>query len=81
MEKTIQLKVKKELTLEQEKQVIRLKGALIAKGFTDIIHISDEGEEFHINQFIILPNKKDEALDFIKIYLIEKGLISTIWIL
>ena len=79
MAKTIRLKIKKELTQEQEKQVIRLKGALIAKGFTDIIHISDESEQHYINSF--QADSPDGALDFIAACKAEGGLADAIWVL
>jgi hypothetical protein len=81
MDKAIRLKVKKELDIQQEKKVIQLKGALIAKAYTEIIHISDEGEEFYINSFVTLPEKKKEALDFIEGYLQEKSLDAIVDIL
>lgn len=79
MEKTIRLKVKKELTREQEKQVIKLKGALISQGFTDIIHISDEGEEHYINSF--LAEAPDKAREFIATYQGEGQLEGVLWVL
>ncbi|MCR5862554.1 hypothetical protein LRS05_10520 [Flavobacterium sp. J372] len=79
MEKTIRLKIKKELTREQEKQVIRLKGALIGQGFTDIIHISDEGEEHYINTF--LAESHAEALSLIAAYRDEARLEGVVSVL
>jgi len=81
MDKAIRIKIKKELTSQQEKKVIQLKGALIAGAYTDIIHISDEGEEFYINHFITSPAKKAEVLDFITAYLEQQSLDGAIWIL
>lgn len=79
MEQTIRIKVKKELTREEDKQVIRLKGLLIAKGFTDIIHISDEGEEHYINTF--LCESPAEALDFITASLTDGKLSDVVLVL
>lgn len=79
MEKTIRLKIKKELTKEQEKQVIRFKGALIAKGYTEIIHISDEGEEHYINSF--RAESPNEVLEFISTYQSEEKLEDLLWVL
>lgn len=81
MDKAIRLKVKKELTNQQEKSVMQLKGALIARGYTDIIHISDEGEAFYINSFASAPEQKKEALEFIASSLQENALEESIWIL
>lgn len=79
MEKTIRLKIRKELTVEQEKHVIRLKGALIAKGYTEIIHISDEGEEHYINSF--RAESPIEAVEFIATYQSEGKLEDVVWVL
>jgi hypothetical protein len=81
MDKAIRLKIRKDLTSQQEKKVIQLKGALISGAYTDIIHISDEGEEFYINSFLTLPEKKVEVLDFIIDYLEEKKLSESVKIL
>jgi hypothetical protein len=74
MDKTIRLKVKKELSGPQEKSVLQLKGQLISKDYTEIIHISDEGEEYYINSFITLPERKSDAIAFIRAYQQEKDL-------
>lgn len=79
MEQTIRLKVKKELSREEDKQVIRLKGLLIAKGFTDIIHISDDGEEHYINSFMAASRR--EVLDFITLFLSEAELEDVLSVL
>lgn len=79
MEKTIRLKIFKELTSEQEKQVLRLKGALVAQGFTDIIHISDEGEGHYINSF--KTEASVEVLDFIAAYQREAKLEAVVLVL
>ena len=42
MNKTIKLRVKKEIDRESELKVLKLKGTLISKGYTEIIHIEDE---------------------------------------
>jgi hypothetical protein len=49
MEKGIKLKVRKDLDGKQQSNIIKLKGSLIAKGYTEIIHILDQDAEFHIN--------------------------------
>ncbi|MDA6072612.1 hypothetical protein NJT12_23605 [Flavobacterium sp. AC] len=46
MEKTIKLRVKKDIDNRRELKVLKLKGILISKGFTQIIHIADENEHF-----------------------------------
>ncbi len=42
MDKTIKLWVKKEIDNSSELKVLKLKGTLISKGYTEIIHIANE---------------------------------------
>lgn len=51
MERAIRLKVRKELDGREQFNVIKLKGSLISKGYTEIIHILDQDDEYHINSF------------------------------
>ena len=51
MNKTIKLRVRKEIDRENELKVLKLKGALIIKGYTEIIHIENENEDFYVNTF------------------------------
>jgi len=81
MDKTIRLKVKKELSSLHEKSILHLKGQLILKNYTEIIHISDEGEEYYINSFITLPERKDDVIIFIRAYQQEKSLNEILEIL
>lgn len=53
MEKTIKLRVRKEKDSSRELKVLKLKGALITKGYIEIIHIADESEEFYLNSFLL----------------------------
>lgn len=73
MDKVIRLRLRKDLDNKQYKSVLGLKGSLIAQGYTDIIHISDEGEEFHINSFIALPEDREAILGYIALYLKDKN--------
>lgn len=41
MDKTIKFRVKKEIDNNSDLKVLKLKGTLITKGFTEIIHIAD----------------------------------------
>ena len=74
MDTIVRLRVKKELDNRQHKSILDLKGSIISKGYTDIIHISDEGEEFHINSFSVLPEQKVAVLDYIVLNLKENNL-------
>lgn len=81
MDKTIRLKVKKEISGPQEKSILQLKGQLISKNYTEIIHISDEGEEYYINSFTTLPEHKGEAIAFIRAYQEDKDLSEILEVL
>jgi len=78
MDTVIRFKVKKDLDSKQHQILLRLKGSIIAKGFTDIIHISDEGEEFHVNSFSVLQDQKAMILEYITLYVKENSLDLTI---
>ena len=69
MEKAIQLKVRKDLDPREQLTVIKLKGSLISKGYTEIIHILDLDEQFHINTFETDAEKSNDAQQFIAAYI------------
>jgi len=73
MDTVIRFKVKKDLDNKQHKRLLELKGALIRDGYTDIIHIHDDGEEFHINSFV--PNgSREDIVAVINQYCSNHGL-------
>ncbi|WP_348812433.1 hypothetical protein [Flavobacterium maritimum] len=78
MDKIIKLRVKKEIGNSNEVKVLKLKGALITKGYTEIIHIADENEDFYLNSFSSSPAHKKEAEDFILDYISNHNLTDTI---
>ena len=78
MDKTIKLRVKKEIDNRNELKVLKLKGSLISNGFTEIIHIADENEDFYLNSFSTAPENKKEAEDFILHYISNNNLADTI---
>lgn len=78
MDKTIKLRVKKEIDNRNELKVLKLKGSLISNGFTEIIHIADENEDFYLNSFSTSPDNKKEAEDFILHYISNNNLAETI---
>lgn len=80
MGKAIKLQIRKELNGYQQLNVIRLKGSLISNGFTEIIHINDFDDEFHINTFETLPSETDAVLDFINSFIQQKDLNNTVTI-
>lgn len=81
MDKTIKLRVKKEIDNNGELKVLKLKGTLISKGFTEIIHIADENEDFYLNSFSTSPDHKKEAEDFVLDYISSHDLVGTITLL
>lgn len=69
MNKTIKIRVKKEIDRESELKVLKLKGTLITKGYTEIIHIEDENEDFYMNTFSTSTDLKKEAENYILEYI------------
>jgi len=69
MNKTIKLRVKKEVDRESELKVLKLKGTLITKGYTEIIHIEDENEDFYVNTFSTPTDLKKETENYILDYI------------
>ncbi|UUW07598.1 hypothetical protein NLG42_15970 [Flavobacterium plurextorum] len=78
MEKAIKLKVRKELNSQQQLNRIKLKGSLITKGYTEIIHILDQDDEFHINSFETPVETNMEVQEFINAFIIKENLADTI---
>lgn len=74
MDKTIKLRVKREIGNSNEIKVLKLKGSLIAKGYTEIIHIADENEDFYLNTFSISAEHKNEAENFVLDYISDHNL-------
>nr|WP_315234408.1 hypothetical protein [uncultured Flavobacterium sp.] len=78
MDKTIKLRVKKEIDNSSELKVLKLKGSLISKGYTEIIHIADENTEYYLNSFSTSPENKKEVEDFVLDYITNHNLDDTI---
>jgi hypothetical protein len=81
MDKTIKLRVRKEIGNCDELKVLKLKGALIAKKYTEIIHIADENDDFYLNSFSTSPEIKKEAEHFVLDYILDNNLTDTITLL
>lgn len=81
MDKTFKLRVKKEIDNSSELKVLKLKGTLISKGYTEIIHISDENTEYYLNSFSTSPENKKEVEHFVLNYIIDHNLVDTISLL
>jgi hypothetical protein len=78
MEKGMKLKVRKELDARQQSNIIKLKGSLISKGYTEIIHILDQDDEFHINSFDIETATAKEVHEFITAFIAREDLAESI---
>ncbi|KAF2331981.1 hypothetical protein [Flavobacterium daemonense] len=81
MDKTIKLRVKKEINRDNELKILKLKGNLITKGYTEIIHIADENEDFYLNSFSTSSDYKIEAENFVLEYISLNNLSDTITLL
>ncbi|URC11667.1 MULTISPECIES: hypothetical protein [unclassified Flavobacterium] len=80
MEKVIQLKVRKDLDAQLQHTIIKLKGRLISKGYTEIIHILDQDEDFHINTFETELEKRNEVRQYIAAFIEQENLAEAITI-
>ena len=78
MDKTIKLRVKREIDNSKELKILSLKGKLISKGYTEIIHIADENEDFYLNSFSTSPDHKKEAENFVLGYISDHNLAGMI---
>lgn len=78
MDKTIKLRVKRGIDSGNEFKILKLKGTLITEGFTEIIHIADENEDFYLNTFSISPDDKKKTEDFVLEYISSHNLTDTI---
>lgn len=78
MEKAIQLKVRKDLDARQQHRILKLKGSLISKGYTEIIHILDQDDEFHINTFETASEKSNEVQQYIAAFINSENLSDAI---
>lgn len=76
MEKAIQLKVRKDLDARQQHTILKLKGSLISKGYTEIIHILDKDEQYHINYFETEADRGSEVRDYIRSFISDENLID-----
>lgn len=78
MEKGMKLRVRKELDGKQQSNIIKLKGSLISKGYTEIIHILDQDQDFHINSFDIEKGTGSEVREFITAFIAREQLEDSI---
>lgn len=78
MEKGVKMQVRKDLNNQQQQHVIKLKGSLISLGYTEIIHIADQDDEYHINFFETSKDFKNEVQEFINAFIFRENLEDTI---
>ncbi len=74
----MKLKVRKELDARQQSNIIKLKGSLISKGYTEIIHILEQDDEFHSNSFEIETGDASEVQEFITAFIARENLQDSI---
>ncbi len=78
MQKEVRFTVRKDLAPQQQQRVIKLKGSLISKGYTEIIHISDQDEQYHVNTFETPSDKRNEVKQYIAAFISREDLSQTI---
>nr|WP_163397861.1 hypothetical protein [Flavobacterium fluviatile] len=81
MDKTINLRVRKEIDRSSELKVLKLKGSLITKGYTEIIHIADENDDFYLNSFSTSSELRKEAEQYLLEYIANNELNTMITVL
>lgn len=78
MQKEIRIQVKKDLDPCRQLTVIRLKDSVLSKGYTEIIYILDQDEDFHVNTFEISPELRNEVEQFIGTFINSENLLETV---
>lgn len=78
MQKEVRFTVRKDLAPQEQQRVIKLKGSLISKGYTEIIHIMDQDQEYHVNTFETPSDKRNEVRQYIEAFINTENLSQTI---
>ena len=78
---TIRLRVPKDMDNITEKKVLKLRGGLIARGFTDIIYFEEEGPEHYIHYFTTETALVNKSRDYIADCIVRESLSDTIELL
>lgn len=81
MPKTIHLRIKKEMDSHGMQKVLKFKGALIKGCYTEIIHIADKDEMFHLNFFTVSAEDKKPAEEFIRRYIQENNIGDLVFLI
>jgi len=66
--------VGKDLDAREQHTILKLKGSLISKGCTEIIHIKSQDEDFHINTFETDSGKRNEVQQYIAAFIDQESL-------
>nr|WP_322626503.1 hypothetical protein [uncultured Flavobacterium sp.] len=74
MDRSIKLRIKIDINSKENLQILSLKGALICKKYTEIIHMADETENYSLHTFTVQPEAKPEIIAFINNYIIDEGI-------
>lgn len=72
--------MRKDLDAQMQHTILKLKGSLISKGYTEIIHILDQDDDFHINTFETELEKCNEVRQYIAAFIEQENLLDTITI-
>lgn len=78
MQKEVRFTVRKDLAPQEQQRVIKLKGSLISKGYTEIIHIMDQDQEYHVNTFETPSDKRNEVRQYIEAFINTENLSQSI---
>lgn len=78
MDTEIKLRISKELSSREQRQIIKLKGSIIATGYTEIIHIQDYDQQCHLNTFETQAAKSSEVKEFINAFMEQHSLGAVI---
>ena len=81
MSVTIRLRVPKNIDIATEKKVLKLRGGLIARGFTDIIYFKEEGTEHYIHYFTTETALVNKSRNYIADWIVTESLSDTIELL
>lgn len=58
--------------------ILKLKGSFISKEYTEIIHILDQDQEYHINTYDPPIDKRNEVQQYITEFIDTENLVDTI---
>lgn len=69
MEKTITMRARKNPDPKEQRSLLKLKGSLIFKGYTRIIHMQERSEGFHSGTFEIPDAKPDKVRQYVAAFI------------